>query len=569
MPKARTTRNIDTNTLLIPFDPPYTPLNQAICLTENVAKTPTKQRSKRQIKTNISDLQQKAREQGGLCLSTEYITARTHYQWQCREGHQWPSRWHCVKAGSWCHECRKWQSGRTRRKYSIKHMQEFAEKKGGQCCSEQYIEFASSYDWQCASGHKWQAKWGNILNGTWCPYCSNGTGERICRAFFEQLFNAEFPKIKPDWLISENGKNRLELDGYCPALGIAFEHQGSQHYVKRKHFKDQNFHTKRTSQFEIIQRRDALKVKVCSERGILLVQIPSILEGLGIENVKPFIREKLLENYYPLPPDFDQKEVDPDLSYHFNKLEELKTIVEAKGGQMLSTIYISSNTRYELKCREGHTWFSKGDNIKLGKWCKTCAGIDTWTIEYMHQIAGERNGRCLSDTYLNNRTKILWECEQSHQWLGRPSNVINKGSWCKKCAEIEKGKKRRKYDMDDLQHYAAEKGGRCLSDSYTGSHGIYEWECAQGYTWPTTFDKILQGYWCSHCANNAKKTLADLQKAAQAKGGVCLATEYKNIKTNYLWKCGKGHEWNATADSVLRGSWCGVCSRNNKTSGSG
>ncbi|MCP4898302.1 MAG: hypothetical protein GY906_15115, partial [bacterium] len=38
-------------------------------------------------------------------------------------------------------------------------------------------------------------------------------------------------------------------------------------------------------------------------------------------------------------------------------------------------------------------------------------------------------GKCLSDTYINTHTKLLWECKQGHQWEAKPSN-IKSGRWC-------------------------------------------------------------------------------------------------------------------------------------------
>lgn len=526
-----------------------------------------KTRKKRRYfpKIDISTLQRHAEELGGRCLSPKYITAKTKYLWECKEGHIWPATWDCVGGrGSWCHECRKRQSGLNRRKYNISYLKRFAESKGGRCHAEKYEGLNRTYNWSCAAGHTWTARWCNIIhNKTWCPYCSPFTGERICREFFQQLFNADFPKEKPEWL-TENGRTRLELDGYCQKLGVAFEHQGTQHYIDRKHFEGKNHGANLPSKFEAIKRRDAVKVRACRERGIVLLQVPSILEGFGIENVKPFIKDKLLENYYPLPPGFDQIEVDPDVSYNFNKLEEIRRIVEAKGGELLPDVYISSNTKYKVKCQEGHIWPSKGDNIKQGKWCKICAGIANKTLEDVQLAAAQHGGKCLATAYVNNRTLLEFKCSKGHSFFALPSNVLSKKSWCKKCSSIERGKKKRKYDLESAQLFMESRGGRFLSDTFSIARKTYKLECDKGHTWSAVFSKVLLGDWCPHCAGNARKSIEDLHRAAAAKGGSCLSTEYKNIKTHYDWRCKEGHEFKKSAESVLRGNWCSDCSRNSR-----
>jgi hypothetical protein len=48
-------------------------------------------------------------------------------------------------------------------------------------------------------------------------------------------------------------------------------------------------------------------------------------------------------------------------------------------------------------------------------------------------------------------------------------------------------------------------------------------------------------------------------KLAQSKSGECLSKEYKNIHEKLEWRCSRGHVWEATANSVKRGSWCPIC----------
>lgn len=58
----------------------------------------------------------------------------------------------------------------------------------------------------------------------------------------------------------------LELDGYAESLAIAFEYHGKQHYETTWRF-DAN--TVRDQ-----QERDALKLRLCHERGVRLVVVP-------------------------------------------------------------------------------------------------------------------------------------------------------------------------------------------------------------------------------------------------------------------------------------------------------
>jgi hypothetical protein len=48
---------------------------------------------------------------------------------------------------------------------------------------------------------------------------------------------------------------------------------------------------------------------------------------------------------------------------------------------------------------------------------------------------------------------------------------------------------------------------------------------------------------------------------AKNRNGQCISNAYVNARTKLVWRCSKGHEWNATPYSIKGGSWCPICSR--------
>ena len=56
----------------------------------------------------------------------------------------------------------------------------------------------------------------------------------------------------------------------------------------------------------------------------------------------------------------------------------------------------------------------------------------TTTIEDMQKIAENRDGECLSKEYINNDSKLTWQCKDGHQWEASPSR-IKLGHWCPSC----------------------------------------------------------------------------------------------------------------------------------------
>ncbi len=69
-------------------------------------------------------------------------------------------------------------------------------------------------------------------------------------------------------------------------------------------------------------------------------------------------------------------------------------------------------------------------------------GLKRLTIEEMKGLAKERGGECLSTTYQDARSKLLWQCVEGHEWEATPDN-IKRGKWCPVCARKERGTKRR------------------------------------------------------------------------------------------------------------------------------
>lgn len=93
--------------------------------------------------------------------------------------------------------------------------------------------------------------------------------ERYCMEFMELLFPGyRFHKVRPTWLRNPKTNRCLELDGYCEELSLAIEYNGVQHYEWP------NFLPMTQEEFYKQRERDQIKVEVCLERNICLLQIP-------------------------------------------------------------------------------------------------------------------------------------------------------------------------------------------------------------------------------------------------------------------------------------------------------
>ena len=111
----------------------------------------------------------------------------------------------------------------------------------------------------------------------------------------------------------------------------------------------------------------------------------------------------------------------------------MHALAQGKGGKCLSTTYVNARTKLEWECQKGHRWFAVPNSVKQGHWCPKCAGVEKNTIEEIQDLAAQRGGKCLSTEYKNGRTHLVWECALGHQWKATSSN-IQRGTWCPHCA---------------------------------------------------------------------------------------------------------------------------------------
>merc|ERR1712113_424531 len=61
-------------------------------------------------------------------------------------------------------------------------------------------------------------------------------------------------------------------------------------------------------------------------------------------------------------------------------------------------------------------------------------GRSTLTLGEANQLAASRGGRCLSQTFINCKSPMLWQCAKGHVWSVAMNHIKYSGSWCPSCA---------------------------------------------------------------------------------------------------------------------------------------
>jgi hypothetical protein len=226
---------------------------------------------------NIESVLKYIQEKKGKYISGEYINQYSKIIVECDKGHRWNVNSNSLLSKkSWCRECLGTQ------KRNIDEMIIIGKDRGGKCLSKEYVNDYTKLEWECCEGHVFWSSPNNIKHGKWCPECSTGFYERICRFYFEKIFQKKFLKVRPVWLKNPKTKKNFEIDGYNDVLKIGFEHQGSQHYDDKTYYSKPN-----------IFDNDILKKMLCIDNGVILIEIPELITLTKLNKLKSFIYKEL------------------------------------------------------------------------------------------------------------------------------------------------------------------------------------------------------------------------------------------------------------------------------------
>jgi len=377
------------------------------------------------LQRNLETLTRVANQHGGRVLSEEPLLMKEKWSFECSQGHVWSAAGSSVRAGTWCAKC----GGSYPR--NLDELRLIAEQRGGKVISTEYKGVDSTYVFECSLGHEFRNMFKKVEKGQWCPTCNKGRkSEEIAREAFQQLFGFPFKKVRPSWLRNSRG-HVMEIDGYCQELKIGFEYQGEQH------FKDIGIYS---SDVERRIEDDQLKFALCMENGVRLFYLTY---KDSYEDFPHLI--KLQSEKFGLDVSGIDFESPLDLSKAYirdDRLAELKTLLEAKGITVLSTKWLTSDTKYSLECQVcGHRWKAAGNmffNTRRVAGCQACAWKSVaddhrGSLQDLQDYAALFGGACLSTTYVKRLWVYSWSCSSGHIFEGNFNNMKFRGQFCPQC----------------------------------------------------------------------------------------------------------------------------------------
>lgn len=193
--------------------------------------------------------------------------------------------------------------------------------------------------------------------------------------------------------------------------------------------------------------------------------------------------------------------------------------------------------------------------------------------ELISQWHPEKNGGLTPEQIsYGSQKKVWWQCGQGHEWQSPPYARVGRSSGCPYCA----GKKLAPgMDLEAQYPYLAaqwhpEKNGTLVPAQVSpGSHRPVWWRCGQGHEWKALVKSRVEGSGCPVCSNRVvipgendlNTTAPELAKQwhPEKNGTLTPSQVLSGSKRKVWWRCGRGHEWQASIHSRVAGKGCPVC----------
>lgn len=343
-----------------------------------------------------------------------------------------------------------------------------------------------------------------LRRGVWCRDCSSpGQKELLSRAVLEHLLGHKFKKVSPKLGADLIGE-KLELDGYCAKLKVAFEHQGAQHHEYVPHFH------RSLDKFTERLVADDRKRQACKNVGITLIEVN---DNLKISDIEPEIRKILARERPELELNTEPFKLE-DARYgrsqeRKNYLARAMEVAAERGGQCLSKEYLTSSDDLKFKCsNDNHpSWSASYSSVVgSGTWCPNCANEavgfkNRGDLSVLKSLAAEANILLLEkEKKVKGVVKYLGKYERcGHKdYLSRQQ--IRSGRRCKECPNPARGGSQR-LNIDWFRDYAKEKGGELISKYYLNNSRKMLFSCVEGHFWLASGANIRNKQsWCPECS---------------------------------------------------------------------
>lgn len=246
-----------------------------------------------------------------------------------------------------------------------------------------------------------------------------------------------------------------------------------------------------------------------------------------------------------------------------NELQIIKEIAKSKGGKLLSTVYVDSDSNLEFIDKNGNYFKKPGKEVKnYNKWSPYENGRVLNNPEYhlneLRKIIESKGGKLISTEYINNSNKLEVEDKNKVRFF-MSARDLKRNHWSP--YEQNKVMNDPEYHLDILRKIAESKGGKLISTEYLGAKVKLEFEDSAGrrFFMAATDVKQPKGSWSPYESgnvyNNPEYHFNEIKKIAESKGGKVISKKYISAKTKMEFENIFGRRFFCTANQIKKGIW--------------
>lgn len=372
---------------------------------------------------------------GGKCLSVKYVNVATKMEFECKEGHVWATTPRGILKGAWCPVCGM-KKLLEPQKNDFNEIKKIITHKGGKCFTNEYINCLNKLDVVCKEGHKFKISAASLKKGSWCVKCGIERAKEKTTDSIE-IFHKIAEEHGGKCLSDKYVNNTVKLEFICKKKHIwkaSPKHIKEGHWCRLCGYKVRKrkviaFKPKENYTIEKIKETAVDKGGECLSEKISKSKLNFIC---GKGHKWSTMPELIMHGHW-----CPRCGVIVSARKNSDKIENFIKMAEKMGGQCLSTDYKNNRTVLKYKCGKGHVFETEARNIVRGSWCPACGTESArkklqGSFDEIKEIAAKRGGKCLSTEYVNNYSKLEFQCVNGHIWEAEPKR-IKAGNWCRKC----------------------------------------------------------------------------------------------------------------------------------------
>lgn len=439
----------------------------------------------------------------------------TNTTWRCSLGHEWVTTYHAILTGNGCPYCSD-KYKKTETDYLI-----LADARGFKWVGPMPERTHHKTVWECPNGHRWEAAYSIVKQGTGCPHCY-GNVRKIEQDYVDLAesigykFLGPMPPnvtVKTNWQCPEghvwNTTYSEIQSGYRCGHCAGTAKKTKEDYLNLAQEIDYEW---LDCDLDPVPSTHTPTKWKCDQGHVYSVRYDALRKGQRC----PYCfgnAQKTPEDYYQ--------------------------IAAERGYEWLGPVVTSVTAKTKWKCPEGHIWEAGYNSLQTGYGCQTCArkevGLKIRIKPEDYRKLEDETGFTLLDPipeYAHD--KATWRCTKGHI-IKTSYHQLYSGRGCFYCG-IESRAEKARLKEDSYYALAEKRGFTWVGPIPATTNHKSLWICDKGHQWQARYSDLLHGVGCPQCAyslwvNGQRASKLQLQLAENLN----IPEEHINYKFGPYW----------------------------------